>query len=239
VDGSVLALKPRRTSKAVLSICAPSVDSLFLTGLAHAGLGETIDAESRFREVLSLDVNHLGEPFGTMALVCVCFGLRISQCLAMPWSDVNWFNGLLRVERGIVEQHVDDVKTPESRQSLVIANDLLARLKQWKESTEFPAESDWIFASPTKLGRQPYSYTGFWRELDRAGQLSGIGHIGTHTCRLSYRMWIEAIGSPIGVKQKLMRHADIRTTINIYGEAASADMREAHGKIVQLALDNR
>jgi hypothetical protein len=33
-----------------------------------------------------------------------------------------------------------------------------------------------------------------------------------------------------------MRHADIRTTMNIYGEAASADMREAHCKIVQLAL---
>ncbi len=32
-----------------------------------------------------------------------------------------------------------------------------------------------------------------------------------------------------------MRHADIRTTMNIYGDAASADMREAHGKIVQLA----
>ena len=29
---------------------------------------------------------------------------------------------------------------------------------------------------------------------------------------------------------------DIRTTMNIDGDAASADMREAHGKIVQMAL---
>jgi integrase len=33
-----------------------------------------------------------------------------------------------------------------------------------------------------------------------------------------------------------MRHADIRTTMNIYGDASSADMREAHVKIVKLAL---
>jgi hypothetical protein len=33
-----------------------------------------------------------------------------------------------------------------------------------------------------------------------------------------------------------MRHSDIRTTMNIYGDAASADMRQAHGKIVQMAL---
>ncbi len=50
-------------------------------------------------------------------------------------------------------------------------------------------------------------------------------------------MWIDAVGTPVGVQQKLMRHADIRTTMNIYGDAASADMREAHGKIVQLARE--
>jgi len=33
-----------------------------------------------------------------------------------------------------------------------------------------------------------------------------------------------------------MRHSDIRTTMNIYGDAATEDMREAHNKIVGLAL---
>jgi integrase len=201
------------------------------------------DASKRIRQPRSLTVeqfrllmSHLREPFRVMALVCVCFGLRVSECLALRWSDVDWLNGLLRVERGIVEQNVDDVKTDESRKSLVIANELLERLKVWKQSTEFSENSDWIFASPVKLGRRPYSYTGFWRELDRAGKESGIGHIGTHTFRHSFRMWIDAVGTTVGVQQKLMRHADIRTTMNIYGDAASADMREAHGKIVQLAL---
>jgi hypothetical protein len=48
-------------------------------------------------------------------------------------------------------------------------------------------------------------------------------------------MWIDSIGTPIGVQQKLMRHSDIRTTMNIYGDADTADMREAHNKIVGLA----
>jgi hypothetical protein len=34
-----------------------------------------------------------------------------------------------------------------------------------------------------------------------------------------------------------MRHADIRTTMNTYGDAVTADMAEAHGKIVGLALN--
>jgi integrase len=65
---------------------------------------------------------------------------------------------------------------------------------------------------------------------------SGIGHIGTHAFRHSYRMWIDAVDTPVGVQQKLMQHADIRTTMNIYGDAASADMREAHSKVVRLAI---
>jgi hypothetical protein len=36
--------------------------------------------------------------------------------------------------------------------------------------------------------------------------------------------------------QKLMRHTDVRTTMQ-YGEAFTADMAEAHGKVVGLALN--
>ena len=95
------------------------------------GLVTVKGASKRIRQPRSLTVeqfrllvSHLREPFGTMALVCICFGLRISECLALRWSDVDWLNGLLRVERGIVEQNVDDVKTDESRKSLAVANEL-------------------------------------------------------------------------------------------------------------------
>jgi len=187
-------------------------------------------------EQFRLLISHLHEPHGTIAIMCICFGLRISECLALRWSDIDWLNGRLRVKRGIVERNVDDVKTDESRKSLVIAKELLGRLKMWKQATEFSAANDWIFASPLKIGRLPYSYTGVWRELDRASQAASLGHMGTHTFRHSYRMWIDAIGTPVGVQQKLMRHSDIRTTMNIYGDAASEDMREAHNRIVRLAL---
>jgi hypothetical protein len=40
-------------------------------------------------------------------------------------------------------------------------------------------------------------------------------------------MWLDATGTPIGVHQNLMRHSDIRTSMNIYGDAATTDMPEA------------
>jgi integrase len=203
-------------------------------------------ASKRIRQPRSLTVeqfrlliSHLREPFGTMALVCVCFGLRISECLALRWSDVDWLNGTLRVERGIVQQIVDDVKTDDSRKTLTIANDLLDVLKVWKQTTQFSAPEDWMFASPVQIGRLPWSYTGVKQELQRAAEAAGIGHLRTHTFRHTYRTWLDSVGTPVGVQQRLMRHADIRTTMNIYGDAATPDMREASGKVAMLALNGR
>jgi len=38
------------------------------------------------------------------------------------------------------------------------------------------------------------------------------------------------------VQQELMRHADIRTTMNVYGKAMDASKREAHSKVVRMVL---
>lgn len=181
-------------------------------------------------------IGQLEEPFRTMALVCVCFGLRISECLALQWSDVDWLNGMLTVERGIVHQVVDDVKTPESQRSMCIDGEMLEILKMWKQQTEFSAPDDWVFASPLQIGRLPFSYAGVWRVLRRAALKAGIGHLSSHTFRHTHRSWLDAVGTPVGVQQRLMRHTDIRTTMNVYGTAATADMRRAHAKVVRLAL---
>ncbi len=68
------------------------------------------------------------------------------------------------------------------------------------------------------------------------------GHLRVKSAAISaairkrYRSWLDAVGTPIAVQQKLMRHADIRTTMNIYGDVVTNQESEAHSKIVGLAL---
>jgi integrase len=181
-------------------------------------------------------VAELGEPVRTISLVCVCFGLRISECLGLKWSDVDWLGGKLRVERGIVRQKVDDVKTIYSGRMMSIDAEMLAVLKAWRQATQFAGESDWIFASPAKLGRLPVSYPHVWLSFQDAATKAGIGKLATHTMRHSYRSWLDAAGTPIAVQQKLMRHSDIRTTMNIYGDVVTDEMSQAHSKVVRMAL---
>lgn len=203
------------------------------------------DASKRMHKPRSLTVEEFQVLLGTLGndpcwrtilLLTVSFGLRISELLGLKWSDVDWLNKTVRIERGVVKQIVDDVKTNCSARTMMCADELLEVLKQWRQTTEFPAQDDWMFASPVQLGRLPYGYTHVWRTLSTAAERAGIGHISSHVFRHTHRSWLDSVGTPVGVQQKLMRHADIRTTMNIYGDAMTADMRQAHQKIVHLAM---
>ncbi len=181
-------------------------------------------------------LRELHEPFATLALLSVCLGLRISEALALRWSDVDWLGARLSIRRGIVEQVVADVKTEGSARTFNLSDELLERLKALKQRSDFSGAEDWMFASPLKLGRLPYSYTGVWRELVRAAEAAKLGHLGTHAFRHTYRSWLDAVGTPVAVQQKMMRHSDIRTTMNIYGDVVTDEMETAGLKVAQLAF---
>jgi integrase len=188
--------------------------------------------EDDFRKFLA----HLAEPVRTVALLCVSFGLRSSECLALKWGDVDWLNSTIEIARGIVRQRVGPVKTSESERRMPVDAELLATLRAWKQITQFGTADDWMFASPVKLGRQPLSYPHVWLCFQTAARTAGIPPFGTHSLRHTYRSWLDAVGTGVAVQQKLMRHADIRTTMNLYGDVVTDEMAQANSKVARMAL---
>jgi integrase len=202
-------------------------------------------ATRKIRKARSLTVDQfqallkqLHEPFATLALLCVCLGLRISEVLALRWEDVDWLGSRLSIRRGIVAQQVDECKTEGSAATFVLAEDMLCRLKAWKQSSHFSGSSDWIFASPIKLGRLPYSYTGTQRIIADAAEAAGIGHLTTHAFRHTHRTWLNATGTPIATQKKLMRHSTIIMTMDTYGTVFDEEMTAAGRKVAALAFHN-
>jgi len=183
-------------------------------------------------------LSNLPQPFYEIALLCLLLGLRISECLALRWVDVDWLSLRLSIDRSIVNQNVEDVKTIESRRNMPLNASLIDVLKAWKQTTGFSAPSDWIFASPFQLGRLPWSYDQVWRLYQKAASAAGIGRLGTHSLRHTYRSLLDSVGTPLAVQQKLMRHTDIRTTMNVYGDVITNQESEALAKIARLALAN-
>jgi integrase len=73
--------------------------------------------------------------------------------LALKWSDVDWLEGKLRVERGIVRQQVGEVKTIYSGRLMTIDPEMLEVLKAWKQTSQFAGDEDGIFAHPSNSVR--------------------------------------------------------------------------------------
>jgi integrase len=177
----------------------------------------------------------LTEPYKTMATVGVCLGLRWSEIAGLKWQDIDWIDGELRLQRAVVKQIEDEVKTVHSSKPLALDTRILDVLKQHRQNSMFIAPDDWVFASPAKLGRLPRSYTSFWEKLGRACQDLGIRHISPHSFRHSYRAWLDELGTPITVQQRAMRHGDIRVTMS-YGETVGDGLREASSRLAAKAI---
>jgi len=204
-------------------------------------------ASKRRREpvVLGVDQFHvllkeLDDPFRTMAILDLATGLRCSELFALQWRDVLWEERTLLVRRGIVTDVVSDVKTKYSNAGMPLDPALAEVLRKWRRKTLFKNPEDWVFASPYRGGRTPWDpWSAERRHIIPAAIRCGIGRIGWHSFRHTFRTLLDETGAPMKVQQELMRHADIRTTMNVYGKAMDASKREAHGKVVRMVLAAR
>jgi integrase len=182
-------------------------------------------------------LKELDEPCRTMAILDLATGLRCSELFALKWCDVVWDDLVLLVRRAIVDGVVSDVKTKYSKAGMPLDPALAEMLLHWQRKALFKKPEDWVFASPYKAGKVPWRSWGVQqRQLAPAGIRCGIGRIGWHTFRHTFRSLLDETGAPMKVQQELMRHADIRTTMNVYGKAMDDSKREAHSKVVRLVL---
>ena len=65
-----------------------------------------------------------------------------------------------------------------------------------------------------------------YSQTDRAGQSESL--FVAFLIPIAYRILLDDLGTPIGVQQKLMRHSDVRTTMNHYGSAYEKTKRRAN-----------
>jgi len=194
----------------------------------------TLTAE-QFHHLLEFVV----EPFRTMCVVAMCLGLRASELVGLQWGDFDWKNRYVMIRRGVVIGKVGDVKTRCSNKAIPLDPDLASTLSSYKQDKAPDAgEKDWVFPS-TRTGNPWWPWTLQRDHLLPAGIRAGLGRIGWHTFRHTYSTMLRALRVDLKVQQELLRHADIRTTMNIYTQAVPEALREANTKVVQMVLPER
>ena len=207
------------------------------SGTANAQ--NSVIASDRRTGTLDLDQIYTSSPQLSCSIVGValCTGVRCSELVALKWSDFDWQNLSVYIRRAIVSGRVDDVKTEYSEAPLPLDPALAEVIFEWRRKAEFSADSDFVFASPYMAGEKPYTpWNMQHNHLSPAAVKAGLGPIGWHTLRHTYRAWLGDNGEPLTVQKELMRHASIQTTLNTYGGGLMESMREAHGRVVRQAI---
>ena len=145
---------------------------------------------TRVPDVLTVEeigklLGDLADPWRTAVYVAVTTGLRVSELLALKWADMKFSLGEIRLSRGIVRQHMGEMKTEASRKPVPLDVGLADVLLSWRGRCPYNEAGDYIFASPDKHGQQPYWPTaGMEDHIRPAAIRAGIGkRLGWHTLR--------------------------------------------------------
>jgi len=99
---------------------------------------------------------------------------------------------------------------------------------------------DWVFASPTVGGKQPYWPDNLMkRYIKPVARKAGITkNIGWHTFRHSFGTLLKANGEDVKTVQELLRHANSRITLDVYTQAVTSNKRAAQSKVVRMMVPN-
>jgi len=189
-------------------------------------------------EQLKLLVENLKEPGKTAVLLDILTGLRVSELLALKWSDVDFENLALHVTRSISLQHVGPCKTEASQKPVPLDPELAEVLLMWRRQSPYPTDDDWIFASPASQGKLPYwSFSVFRVYIRPALKAAGVtGKVGWHTFRHSYATILKSHGEDVKTVQELLRHANSSVTLNLYAQAVTDIKRSAQSKVARLVF---
>jgi integrase len=174
----------------------------------------------------------------TLVLLDAATGLRVSELLALRWSDVGFENLELSVTRSIWHQVVGNCKTEASAKPVPIDSSMAEDLLRWRRQSPYPMAEDYVFASPTMKGTQPYWPDNLMkRYIKPVARKAGIHKkIGWHTFRHSFGTLLKANGQDVKTVQELLRHANSRITLDVYTQALNSNKRAAQSKVVKMMI---
>ncbi len=200
-------------------------------------------------------VRNLRVPERTLTLLAAGTGLRISECLGLQWHDVNFADGMIHVRRTWTCGQVGLPKSKASKGPVPLHPLLAEFMLLWKQMTTYSQAGDWVFPSTRLNGKQPRVANMLVEDhLRPAAVKAGIlsshpdnhgrlvdddpRRFGFHNLRRSLASFLIRIRTDPKTVQTLLRHSDVRLTLQFYTHAVSRDRMVAAGKMLTAILSH-
>jgi integrase len=168
-----------------------------------------------------------------MVATAAASALRRSEFRGLKWEDLDLDKCWFHCRRGLVGLSETKMKTRASRKSVEMNPTLAEALLVWRGLTQYPQDTDWVFASPYTSGKRPYwPDSALQDHVQPAAIAAGITKtIGWHTFRHSLASLLGQQGEDVKVIQELLRHASPRITAEVYMQGHTAAKRSALDRV--------
>ncbi len=199
----------------------------------------------------------LEQPEYTIALLIACTGLRQSEAFALQWGDMDFEKHAIHVRRSWTLSETGKGKTKLAKSDMPMHPILAEAMQVWRRETLYHEDSHWVFASNKCKGRVPrcgsIAAQDYLRPaavevgiltkedvLDSEGKVAAsiyrdkrgdvVTRFGWHNLRHSLSSFLVSQGTDPKTVQSLLRHANIKTTLDIYAHAVSDNKMAAQGE---------
>lgn len=166
--------------------------------------------------------------YGPMFLCDFRTGLRLGELIALHWSDIDWDNSRIHMQRMYKRGKITDLKNGKDRyvDMSVQLHEVLANLLKVRED-EAEADGD------SELNEIIFHYNGGYRAQNTVRKAykkylkqAGLRDARVHDMRHTLASQLLSNGATLIYVKELLGHSSIKTTVDLYGHLVPGSFRE-------------
>ena len=259
IQGFYTAKMKSGTSKAVIGIIHAVLHLTFEQAMKWGLIGRNpIDAvtkpRSKSKEIKTLDENQartflsfsVDSRYETLFWMAITTGLRQGELLGLKWSDLDWRNKQIQVQRQVQRIPSEGLgfsepKSKSGKRIIVLSDEMINKLRQHLDIQDTARsfagdrwkENDLIF--PTSVGTltdSHYLFKMFKEVLKKAG----LPNIRFHDLRHTAATLMLRQGVHPKIAQERLGHSNITMTLNTYSHVLPSMQEEMANKLDELLM---
>lgn len=180
-----------------------------------------------------LDIlDHLDLMPRTLVLTVAATALRVSEALALQWSDLDFERDLIQVRRAYVAGHFGPPKSKSSKAPVPMHPLLAAHLLVWRKATVYASDGDFLFGSVRLRGERPMAANTLVEDhlrvaAQKAGVVAPPRTFGFHTFRRTLASVLVKMKIDVKTVQEILRHRSLKMTLEIYAKSITEEKLQA------------
>ncbi|MDH6364711.1 integrase [Enterococcus sp. PF1-24] len=167
-------------------------------------------------------------------------GCRVSEALALSWSDIDFDNNLVLFDKTLTQTkngyEISEPKTDSSKDTVTLDDKTLAILKHWQINQRKYMLSVGI-TDPTMIFcgiyKELVTHHAIYIRIKTMAEKTNLPFLGVHVTRHTHASLLLDAGATMKEVQERLRHASISMTMDTYGHLSKETKEKTVEKLVK------